>query len=140
MAYSAREKSLAISLYKSGKSSREVAKQMRMSQPTVSRWCQEAGVPIRLKGGSKPRGIRECTTRFGAIVRERRLALNMSTIALGKTAGISKGFVSQIELGGRRHPSFINVVRLAKALKLTLDELAEAAEIDEQDREQEASS
>jgi transcriptional regulator with XRE-family HTH domain len=50
----------------------------------------------------------------------------MSLNAVAKESGLSASQVSQIELSRRPDPGFRTIARLAKGLKLSLDELAAA--------------
>ena len=54
--------------------------------------------------------------RFGARVRELRLARKLSQEQLAFEAGLDRTYVVSVERG-RRNVSLVNIVRLAKALK-----------------------
>ena len=60
---------------------------------------------------------------FGQRIRSAREAKGESQVSLAAAAGISQGYLSQIEADDRE-PTFSIAVRLARALDLSLDELA----------------
>lgn len=49
---------------------------------------------------------------------------------LERETGISNALISQMEPGHIKHPSFVNVVKIARALNVKLDTLAEHAVAD----------
>lgn len=53
--------------------------------------------------------------RFGATVRARRLALKLSQEALADAAGIDRSHMGKLERG-ERNVSFLNILRIAKAV------------------------
>ena len=55
---------------------------------------------------------------------EVRKSKKISQMALADKAGIKQGYVSDLE-NGKRQPSFEVLIRLAKALGCTLDELVD---------------
>lgn len=63
---------------------------------------------------------------LGSVIRAARTASGMSLNAVAKESGLSASQVSQIELSRRPDPGFRTIARLAKGLKLSLDELAAA--------------
>lgn len=71
---------------------------------------------------------------LGQRIREVREAADMSLRELAKEVGISAPFLSDVELG-RRFPSDENLAALAKALKISADELRN---LDTRDTAQEA--
>lgn len=54
--------------------------------------------------------------RFGAAVRARRLALALSQEALADCAGIDRSHMGKLERG-ERNISFLNIVRIARAIQ-----------------------
>lgn len=54
--------------------------------------------------------------RFGAAVRARRTALALSQEALADYAGIDRSHMGKLERG-ERNVSFLNIVRIAKAMQ-----------------------
>jgi len=61
----------------------------------------------------------ELRTAVGSRLRARRKELHLSLQAVGRGAGLSFGFISQIEMG-RNFPSLDALYRVAKALDLSL--------------------
>ena len=59
----------------------------------------------------------------GQRIRAARETCQLSQIALAASAGISQGYLSQVERD-EREPTFSIAARLASALKLSLDDLA----------------
>jgi len=53
--------------------------------------------------------------RFGAAIRARRQALQMSQEALADYAGIDRSHMGKLERG-ERNVTFLNIVRIAKAI------------------------
>lgn len=53
--------------------------------------------------------------RFGAAIRARRAALGMSQEAVADYAGIDRSHMGKLERG-ERNVSFLNVIRIAKAI------------------------
>lgn len=54
--------------------------------------------------------------RFGAAVRARRTALSLSQETLADYAGIDRSHMGKLERG-ERNVSFLNIVRIAKAME-----------------------
>jgi transcriptional regulator with XRE-family HTH domain len=54
--------------------------------------------------------------RFGEVVRARRLALALSQEALADYAGIDRSHMGKLERG-ERNVSFMNILRIAKAIQ-----------------------
>ncbi len=59
----------------------------------------------------------------GSNIKEIRLAKGMSISALANKAGISKGYVSDIEKGVKDNPSIEILDRIASALEINVSEL-----------------
>lgn len=66
--------------------------------------------------------------RFGAVVRARRLALGLSQEALADYAGIDRSHMGKLERG-ERNVSFLNIVRIAKAIQCKPSDLFIDAEL-----------
>lgn len=66
--------------------------------------------------------------RFGAVVRARRKALAMSQEALADHAGIDRSHMGKLERG-ERNVSFLNIVRIAKAISCKPSDLFIDAEL-----------
>jgi len=58
----------------------------------------------------------EDLVRFGAVVRARRKAIGLSQEALADHAGIDRSHMGKLERG-ERNVSFLNIVRIAKAVQ-----------------------
>ncbi len=56
-------------------------------------------------------------------IRQRRLELKMSSAALARAAGISRGYLSEIENGHAARPSATVLLRLAEALETSISDL-----------------
>ncbi len=63
---------------------------------------------------------------IGERLRRVRLASGLSLAALGRSSGLSKGFLSQVE-GGSANPSVVSLQRIAVALSVPVSELLDAA-------------
>lgn len=66
--------------------------------------------------------------RFGAVVRARRKALDLSQEALADHAGIDRSHMGKLERG-ERNVSFLNIVRIAKAVNCKPSDLFIDAEL-----------
>ena len=62
--------------------------------------------------------MRDVLVRLGKRIRALRDELDISQEELADRAGIHRNYISQIE-GGKRNVSFYNVVRIARALRVT---------------------
>jgi transcriptional regulator with XRE-family HTH domain len=60
--------------------------------------------------------------RLGDRVRERRLAMNLTQEALGQKCGLHRTFVGSVERG-ERNAAILSLRKIAKALRVTPDEL-----------------
>ena len=65
---------------------------------------------------------------FGAAVRVARLKLGLSQEDLADRAGVHRTYVGSIERG-ERNPSLVNILRLAKALGCSGEELLALAKL-----------
>lgn len=66
--------------------------------------------------------------RFGAVVRARRKALDLSQEALADHAGIDRSHMGKLERG-ERNVSFLNIVRIARAVNCKPSDLFIDAEL-----------
>ncbi len=64
------------------------------------------------------------TKPIGAVLREARLEAGLSTRDLERLTGVANGAISQLESGARKSPAFATIFRLAKALGISMDEIA----------------
>lgn len=62
--------------------------------------------------------------KIGAALRAARKAKGLSLRDLEKPTGMSSSQISQIESGGRADPAFGTVLRIARAIGISLDDLA----------------
>ena len=65
--------------------------------------------------------------RLGFRIRERRLAMNLTQEALGETCGLHRTFVGSVERG-ERNVAVLSLRKIAKALRVTPDELLSESE------------
>lgn len=66
--------------------------------------------------------------RLGAAVRARRLAIDVSQEALADEAGIDRSHMGKIERG-ERNVTFLNILRIAKALRCKPSDLLAEADL-----------
>ncbi len=66
--------------------------------------------------------------RFGAAIRARRTALGMSQEAVADYAGIDRSHMGKLERG-ERNVSFLNIIRIAKAIGCNPSDLFLDAEL-----------
>ena len=66
--------------------------------------------------------------RLGELISVARECKGFTLRDLEKRTGISNALLSQIETGHVKNPSWINVVKIAKALNLKLDQLAKISD------------
>lgn len=60
---------------------------------------------------------------IGARVKRVREARGLTQAGLAKKARVTQGFISQLESGVRQNPGVLPVLRIAKALKISITEL-----------------
>ena len=65
--------------------------------------------------------------RLGDRVRERRQAMNLTQEALGEKCGLHRTFVGSVERG-ERNAAILSLRKIAKALRVTPDELLRESE------------
>jgi transcriptional regulator with XRE-family HTH domain len=65
---------------------------------------------------------REVLVKFGNKVREERLSLGLSQEELAARAGVHRTYVGMIERA-EKNITLINIEKIAKALKLSIDEI-----------------
>jgi len=85
-----------------------------------------ARVGKRMAAKRKAKANHSGEQTFGQRVRAAREALGKSQVNLAAAAGISQGYLSQLETD-EREPTLSIAARLAKALNISLDELAAGA-------------
>lgn len=85
-----------------------------------------ARVRKRMAAKRKAEASQSGEQTLGHRIRAAREALGESQVRLAASAGISQGYLSQLETD-EREPTLSIAVRLARALGITLDELASGA-------------
>lgn len=60
---------------------------------------------------------------IGQALRKARVAAGLSQSDVARLTGMSVGQISQIEAGVRKSPAFVTVLRVARALHISLDSL-----------------
>lgn len=93
--------------------------QVELEKPAIM-----ARVRRRLETRSMSSSTSSPDATFGQRIRSARETKGESQLSLAAAAGISQGYLSQIEADDRE-PTFSIAVRLARALDLSLDELAD---------------
>lgn len=61
---------------------------------------------------------------IGAVIREVRGELGVSMRDLGRKTGMTTAYLSMIETGARKDPGFGTVLKIAKGLGVTVEDLA----------------
>lgn len=61
--------------------------------------------------------------KIGEVLRQARLEAGLSTRDLERITGMATAAISQVENGLRRDPGFSTVLRLARAIGISLDEI-----------------
>jgi transcriptional regulator with XRE-family HTH domain len=62
--------------------------------------------------------------RIGSVLRQARLQAGLSMRDLERRCGLASGEISQIETGRRKDPGFSVVLKVARGIGISLDELA----------------
>jgi transcriptional regulator with XRE-family HTH domain len=84
------------------------------------------------------RADRKYPTRTGEIILKRRLELGISSRKLAQKSGVNLSSVSQLENGIMSNPSFLTIMRIAKALKMDIRSFKRAIINDDRERKTEA--
>ncbi|MBY0155442.1 helix-turn-helix domain-containing protein [uncultured Metabacillus sp.] len=58
-------------------------------------------------------------------IRDKRLEKGWTQFELAERSGVPQPTISQIERGNRKHPTHKNIMKIAKALEINLEELNE---------------
>lgn len=96
----------------------KIREQFEREKPELNEYVRTA-FHNRLAGKKRPAD----TIVLGKKIRTIREASGQSQVNLAQAAGISQGYLSQLE-AGEREPTLSIAARLAQALKISLDELA----------------
>lgn len=95
-----------------------IRKEIETEKPEI-----DARIRKRMAAKRKAEASPSGEKTLGQRIRAAREALGESQVNLAAAAGISLGYLSQIE-NDQREPTLSIAVRLARALKISLDELA----------------
>jgi transcriptional regulator with XRE-family HTH domain len=63
--------------------------------------------------------------RLRTLIREIREQKDMSQLQLAKRAGVTQGYISELEAGAKKNPSVAILKKLARALGVPVGELLE---------------
>lgn len=58
-------------------------------------------------------------------IREKRFEKGWTQLELAEKSGVPQPTISQIENGNRRYPTYENIIKIAKALEINIEELYE---------------
>jgi len=97
---------------------RAVREQVEQEKPEIN-----TRIRARMAETRKAEARQAGRQTLGQRIRAAREALGQSQVSLAKVAGISQGYLSQLEQD-EREPTISIAARIARALKLSLDELA----------------
>lgn len=64
----------------------------------------------------------QALNNLGQIIREKREALGLTQIEVAEKAGLDRNYIGMVERG-ERNPSYLSLVKIAKGLNMTVDEL-----------------
>lgn len=64
----------------------------------------------------------EDLTKLGKIIRSKRMPQNLTQIELAGKAGVDRNYIGMLERG-ERNPSYLSLLKIAKGLGITVDEL-----------------
>lgn len=60
--------------------------------------------------------------KLGSIIRDKRTSQNLTQIELASKAGVDRNYIGMLERG-ERNPSYLSLLKIAKGLCITVDEL-----------------
>lgn len=66
--------------------------------------------------------------RIGEVLREVRIEAGLSARDIERLSGMSTGIISQIESGRRQNPGFSTILKLARAIGVSMEDLAVRSE------------
>ena len=81
-----------------------------------------------VRPGGLPNVAGVAKKRIGEALKEARVGARLSARDLERSSGLATGVISQIESGKRKDPGFGTVLRLARAIGVTMQDLAQAVE------------
>ena len=97
---------------------RKVRAAVEQEKPEINARIRQEMAKVR-----KAKASERSTTTLGERIREVREARGLSQTSLADAAGISQGYLSQLEQD-EREPSLSIAARIARALDLSLDDIA----------------
>lgn len=65
---------------------------------------------------------KEQLIELGKIVRMKRLQCNLTQVELSKRAKVDRNYIGMLERG-ERNPSYLSLLKIAKGLKMSINEL-----------------
>jgi ribosome-binding protein aMBF1 (putative translation factor) len=95
-----------------------IRKEIEAEKPEIN-----ARIRRRLAENRQQKAAESNSQSLGQRIRAAREALGESQVSVAAAAGISQGYLSQLE-SDEREPTFSIAIRLANALNISLDELA----------------
>ncbi len=136
MSYSEETKRNVAEAYEGGRSTREIARAFGVGHSTVNRWCRQQGAHIRPSGSQpgRPKSTSTARNALGALLQTRRLEQGLTQQELGSLIGSTHSHIAHIE-SGTRGLSLARANRISAALDIPIQDLADAAERDAQEKE-----
>jgi transcriptional regulator with XRE-family HTH domain len=64
----------------------------------------------------------QALNNLGQIIREKREALGLTQIEVAEKAGLDRNYIGMVERG-ERNPSYLSLIKIAKGLNMTVDQL-----------------
>lgn len=64
----------------------------------------------------------QALNNLGQIIREKREALGLTQIEVAEKAGLDRNYIGVVERG-ERNPSYLSLIKIAKGLNMTVDQL-----------------
>lgn len=64
----------------------------------------------------------QALNNLGQIIREKREALGLTQIEVAENAGLDRNYIGMVERG-ERNPSYLSLIKIAKGLNMTVDQL-----------------
>ena len=132
MSHSEETKRAAVAAYESGLTAEEVGAELLVAPCSVLVWCRARGVSTRSKGGAR-RSI-PAPTNLGRLLQSRRLELDLTLQDVKTLVRCSATHFNQVEIGGKGL-GLLLAGRIAVAFGIPLQDLADAAERDAQEKE-----
>ncbi|MDY5319942.1 MAG: helix-turn-helix transcriptional regulator [Candidatus Egerieousia sp.] len=64
----------------------------------------------------------QALNNLGQIIREKRETLGLTQIEVAENAGLDRNYIGMVERG-ERNPSYLSLIKIAKGLNMTVDQL-----------------